>query len=457
MLSTYIIINLIHDEPFKIWSIKFSILMIINFVLELIIFKSLKIKILSVTSLIPLMSYLFQFGDTFTYAIGFEESRLIGRIFYYTSISAYKTASEIAIYSIFAFSLGGIILSLNNDKKSKKRNEYKKINTKFYLFLGCCLIIISLPLYVYECAYEISTIISLGSYTALAHEKLPGYITSFGKMIYIGLFFIMFYYRQIHSEIKYKFTTIVFLFLIAINMALGARSEPMTILFAYLIFHKQCVKTKVKSKQIIFYCIAIYVLADFMYAIQISRNTGFDISNIINIFLDSGIKVFLNETFEFGTTIFSTAVVVERITEHHPSWFIIKELCSLTPVPISSEYSVVGSVMAGVPELGTSFVGEMFYYFGNYCYLACFSIAIYIKSIENWIDKKIKQGDYFHFLMFMMWMWQQLNCIRASYTLSLKTIIYSFVLMEILYFLYKQIYGEGIFKTKRFYKGNINE
>ena len=46
----------------------------------------------------------------------------------------------------------------------------------------------------------------------------------------------------------------------------------------------------------------------------------------------------------------------------------------------------------------------------------------------------------------IMWMWQQLNCIRASYNMAIKTIIYSYILVGGLYLFYVQFHKIGLFK-----------
>ena len=432
-----ILLPQLYEDNMEYWAIEITVLAIAQILITLVCFRYSNIGLISTFSFIALFSYIFQFGNLFCYAIGYKRNITMARIAYNTSQYAFKKGMSLALICLGVFTLGGIL----NSFIQKKENLTEITNTAeipmdFYKIIGITIIAISIPFYLITQYNTIKVTIAFGSYTALAENRLPGYITSLGKFIYIGIFCIIFYCKHIDNKKHMKAWITVFLLLIIFNFMLGARSEPMTILFAFVIFYFICINSKFSKKNVLIILIVVFLLADLMYSIQISRNSGFSIKNILQHFFTNGFDAILEELLEFGVTGYSTSAVVEKISTHNPSWFLIKELSSLFPIPIESKYTVVGSVAAGKPELGTSFIGEMYYYFGNYCYLACFFIAIYITSITKWIRRKIDKGEYYYFLMMLMWIWQQLNCIRATFNLAIKTIIYSYVL----FFVVKSIY-----------------
>lgn len=447
----FCLIRLISHMSLAIWSSWFSILNILLLCITGLAIKKSEISVLSVFSLIVLTSYLFQFGSSFCYFVGYEVNKLQARMEYYLiSEDTFKKGCEIAIGCIIAFTIGGLIENLSVKNNDRKGIEYKSvINIHFYKILGIIIMLISAPFWIYTFIYSTRTIILGGSYTILAEARLPGYITSLGKFVYVGLMIMIFYNHKIENKLVKRFWIIMFLGMIGMVMLLGSRSEPITIMFAFFIFCNKCIDLKFRFsfKQVVMLIIGIYLLLSVLYSIQISRNNGFNFNDILMNFFTAGPKVIINEVFEFGYTQYSTASVVSRIDEFHPSWFFIKELSSITPIPIQSEYTIVASVAAGTPELGTSFIGEMYYYFGHFCYVACFCIAIYLVKIEKWINKQIDKRNYYIFFMFLMWMWQEINCIRASFNLSIKTMIYSFVLFEISRMIYYTVYRKKRFKV----------
>lgn len=432
-----ILLPQLYDDNMEYWAIEITVLAIAQILITLVCFHYSNIGLISTFSFIALFSYIFQFGNLFCYAIGYERNLIRARIVYNTSQIAFRKSTSIALLCIGMFTLGGIVNSFISKKEvSNKRREDTQPPLEYYRVLGILIILISLPFYIVTFYNTVKITLLFGSYTALAENRLPGYITSLGKFIYIGIFCVIFYYRNLDNKKQMKVWTTIFLLLIVFNFMLGARSEPMTILFAFVIFYFTCINSKFSKKNILIILIVVFLLADLMYSIQISRNSGFSIKNILQHFFTNGFDAILEELMEFGVTGYSTSAVVDKISTHNPSWFLLKELSSLLPIPIESKYTVVGSVAAGKPELGTSFIGEMYYYFGNYCYLACFFMAIYITSITKWIRRKIDEGEYYYFLMMLMWIWQQLNCIRATFNLAIKTIIYSYVLFFVVTSIY---------------------
>lgn len=444
-------VKLISPMALDSWSGYFSILSILLLCSTIFAIKQSGMAFLSVFSLIALMSYLFQFGSIFCYSLGYEVDKLQARMEYYLiNEAAFKSGCEISLGCIIALTMGGLIENLSaKNGNIKYLKSGLDVNIHFYKVLGIIILLISAPFWIYTLAYSVQTIISGGSYTVLASASLPGYITSLGKFVYVGLMMMIFYYHKIQSKFVKWLWIFAFLGMLGMIMILGSRSEPITIMFAFLIFCNRCIdfQFQFRFRQVVILTIGIYLLLDVLYAIQISRNNGFNFSDIFTNFFTAGPKVIINEIFEFGGTEYSTASVINRIEEFHPSWFFIKELSSITPIPIQSEYTIVASVAAGTPELGTSFIGEMYYYFGHLCYVACFCIAIYLVKIEKWIYKQIDKKNYYIFFMFLMWMWQEINCIRASFNLSIKTMVYSFVLFEISRMIYYTIYRKKRFKV----------
>lgn len=451
MFISILLMCFISPLPLDNWSGCFNTLTLILLCITIISFKLSNIPFLSVFSLLALMSYLFQFGSNFCYAIGYKVSQLQQRMSYYMiNEASFKHGCEIALGCIMTLTLGGLFENLLSNNRRENFCENKiYINKHFYKILGIIIILISMPFWIYTLIHSIRTIVSGNSYTALAGARLPGYITSLGKFIYVGIMVIIFYYHQTRNNLCKNLWIFVFFVLLGMVMILGARSEPMTILFAFLIFSNHCIDFKIRFdlKRILSLIVGIYLLANILYAIQISRNSGFNIVDIFSKFFTAGPNAIINEIFEFGYTEYSTASVTSRIVKFHPTWFFIKEISSITPIPIESKYTIVASVAAGTPELGTSFIGEMYYYFGNFCYLACFFIAIYVSKIEKWLYMQVHNKNYYIFFMFLMWMWQEINCIRASFNLSIKTIIYSFILFESSRTIYFSIYKKIRFEA----------
>ena len=431
-LLSLMIIKVFEDLPFHSWTKIFCSVAVLLLFVQIYVFRILKIKILSVFPLISLLSYLFQFGDILCYSLGYKKEVIIRYIKSYADINAYTKGVSLAFGCVITFTIGGMLLKLfSSDFDEDIFRTRKIVNTSFYKYLGIILISTTFPLWLYHLIFNAKTIIENGSYEVLLKKSLPGYITSFASFIYIGMFSLMLYFRIKNSKLKMWITISVFVFCLSLFMLLGSRSVPMSIFFAFLIFYNRClIYKKIRKEHMIILIIGAYILINLLHAIQVSRLSGFSLSDIINEFWRGGLEIVLDEIWEFGITGISTSCIVNNIKEFHPDWFVIKELCSITPIPIVSKYAIVGSVAAGIPELGTSYIGEMYYYYGNWCYLATFFIAIYITSIENCIYKQLSKNNYFIFLMFLMWMWQQLNCIRASFNLALKTMIYSFILLE---------------------------
>lgn len=449
-----IIVNIIcfiaSPASLETWAVWFTMSSLLLLITTIVSFLMAKVRVLSIFGLVAVMSYLFQFGSAFCLAVNFNADKLNSRMSYYgISHQVFKDSARIALICVTMFTIGGLIENLF--QKEKKNNLTVErgigINPSFYKMMGYIIVIISGPLWLYTMVYSARIIASGQSYIALADAMLPGYITSFGKFVYVGIMMIIFYHHLNKNLHKKYFWIALFLILLGSVMILGSRSEPVTIFFAFLIFCDKCLDLRkiLDFKYIVPVVVIVFVLANFLYSIQISRNSGFNISDVVMRFFSNGPDVIMQEIFEFGYTEYSTASVINNIKIFHPTWFFIKEISSITPIPIQSEYTVVASVAAGTPELGTSYIGEMYYYFGSYCSFACLAMAMYIVKIEKWISRQVENQNYYIFFMFLMWTWQELNCIRASFNLSIKTMIYSFLLFEFA----RMIYCSA-FKSKKY-------
>lgn len=427
------------------WTQVFSLIVILEFIVHFVTFKICKIKITSVYALISLFSYLFQFGATIVYAFGINRNLWNLRFNFWASQAAYIRSNTIAFGCLVCFTIGGLLVNLSNKRQKLdiRIYHYERYALSYYRFLGYALIIICFPLYLYMTVYSLNKITNAGTYTALAEQSLPGYITSFAKFIYVGIMVLIYYYHERNNKSLYIVFSGVFMMLIGVQMMFGSRSEPTTILFAFVIFYFNCIKTeKIKFRYFVLIALVAFILANFLYSIQISRNSGFSIQDVLIRFFSNGISVILYEFEEFGGSSLTTMTVIDRVSVTHPSWFFIKELLSLSPISISSKYSTVGSVYVNAYELGTTFVGEIFFYFGNWCFLASFLMALYISVIEKKIYSMMQSRNLVIFFMCLMWMWQEINCIRASFNLGIKTFIYSFVLFTGIRWIYNSFKHE---------------
>lgn len=439
--------HLVKNYEFLQWTRAFSFIVMAEFIAHLIAFKMAQIKFTSVYSFISLFSYVFQFGATIVYTLGIDRYLWDLRINYWASHVAYVNGNTIAFGCIVCFTIGGLFVNISIKQYDLDigLNSYKKYSLSYYRFLGYSLSILCLPLYLYMIYYSFDVIISSGSYISMANQRLPGYITSFAKFLYVGIMALIYYYHEQRNKTCYLIYLGAFVFLISVQMITGSRSEPMTILFAFVIFYFNCIRTKkLNLKYILLIFTGGFVLANLLYSIQLSRNSGFDISDIVFRFFSNGFRVILYEFSEFGGSAMTTMTVIDRVTTHHPSWFFIKEFLRLLPISINSEYETVASIYVNARELGTTFVGELFFYFGHFCYIATFFMAVYISKIERKIYSLVRQREYVTFFMCIMWMWQEINCIRASFNLGIKTFIYSFILFTGIKWLYNGLRGNSL-------------
>lgn len=428
---------LLNNSSDATWASVAGISSVLNMIIE-IRYMTKRHYLLSIGGIFIIFSYLFQ--CSFSILMMLNVIRSTDR--FYTlfipqhGMESFRKGTNVAIIFIGMCFIGYAIGRERYDRKQIIR--IYNIEMPAVKSLGWIMTIVFGAIYFYS-VLRVAIVVGLSSsyYVLTQFRNTMGYTTASSLHIYffIGLYLLMIYYNN--SGRKNTVSALLCISLIStfLVMMTGARSRGVVYIVLILIMWIKLGK-KIKLKQVILFGIGGLILLQLLYAIRITRQYSFSISNVITAFFSSSNIVY--ETMsEFGWSVFVTGLLDEASAIWHPFDFIIKELGSIIPRSGSFGGNVMlaPTVLTGVEARvhgGTTYIADFFYYYKWIGIIVLFVLGIWIAFWDSRFQHYSKHGDIIHVAIIVGWANGILNSIRSPATFNIKLLLYSYIIVLIL-------------------------
>lgn len=275
---------------------------------------------------------------------------------------------------------------------------------------------------------------------------------------FAGLYLLMVYYK-LDDRMNISRRLLLFaIFSLVISFFTGSRSRGMMMLLVLLILWE---KTIEKISPRTFWACLLWgvVLLQLLYSIRSVRGHELTFENWAIAFFSMKDNIIYETLNEFGASICATAGLMNVTMTARPADFLIKEVGSILP-----NVSTWGGAAFQIPvdregieqlyHMGSTFVGDLYFYFGEAGqYLAMF-IGAWIAGLDNFIESRRNAGRYWGIAIAIPGLYTVFNSSRASISLGLKMFLYSFVIFSILKAIFRVRNGnKGLHGDERAYLG----
>jgi hypothetical protein len=419
------------------WYVAFLVSTVFNFIFQVIYLHN-ESRLLSCGGFLIIFSYLFQCSFPLLFALNLVPNNGSTVLYLVSLVSSknFMRGSEFGLNGIVILYLGYIVFI--NFSKIQDESTYHVWEYSYGFALVCA--------FVFGFFYYFS-IISV-AYYALTHGNYSTISTVRNSILvdigyemhgfYFGsLYMLVMYYHQRENDSKCN----MILFLVAISVAIsflsGARSFGTLDIAIFLIFWINDVR-KLNAKRAILFAVFILVGLQLIIGVRYVRSSSLSISSILSAMFSFKHSLFYEVLSEFGTSGILNGLFLDTSHTTHALDFFIKELLSVLP-NISTwggDIFLPPSERLGIEQhyhLGSSFIADFEFYFGQHGYLFMPIIGIEMAMVDNYIDSMRKLKDYYKIAVLFPFITALLNCVRASATLGLKMLVYSNIIYMILY------------------------
>ena len=398
-ITDYFIIKIISQSEAALYH--YSLLTIINLIIQLIIIKKCKIKLFSFFPIFIVLLYLFHFGQLYTHTlfqdVVFSQVNYIER--YMPDYTCTLRTIQVCIISINMIFLGGLLAS-SFIKKESMVAKIEKSNTCYYF--ARILFCISFPLKLYIDYKQMTNALTLGYHGAIETQMISGVIGAIASFWYISIPLV-----YITSKKKStKKTLLIFAYIyILMTMFTGNRGHQIVNLLGITIIIRYQIKTKMKVKHIILYSIAAFIGLIFIDLIFKNRGYGiiYIVSNFPTLFIASLKNNIVLETINnFGSTILTPYLVISgKGTKFNPFFgeTYLKSFVSIVPDAFGAFKNINNDAIFSrnlhtSHNIGGSIIAEFYYNFGAmYPYISVLFGIIYYK-VSDKIIKSMNNKNY---------------------------------------------------------------
>lgn len=441
-----IALNNLYLDDLYAWCGVMSASILVNILLQIFYFRHSK-TMLSLGFVFVMLSYVFQES----YAVLLFLDAVPANSVIYTvhltrfGLQNFMRASVIGLNSITVVFLGYVIFS-TVVKKNIHRSKQAELDDiiqqeelpKWYKNMGWMVVIVFTPIYYFSVLRQIIASLGAGSYMALfsIQTELLNTFINLRIFLFAGIYILMVYYKKA-GKLKYcNWLLIYALFSSVLIFFSGARSLGMLYMVVVLLFWFRDIRMlKIKWWNILFFVIAALILLQFLYAIRIIRQREFTIENFLLAFTQGDNIIY--ETFsEFGVSVFVTAAFVKFQDFWHPMTFFIKEIGGILPgiASYGGTAFLPATVVTGIEAsygLGSTYIADFYYYFGNYEYIVILFLGIILAIADGYINKLKAKNNFSGISVMLCWSALMLNIVRSQATFNLKMLVYSYIIIKI--------------------------
>ncbi|MEB2492994.1 O-antigen polysaccharide polymerase Wzy [Peribacillus frigoritolerans] len=447
-LNTVILVLAIYIKPivFENWLFPFTILSLIQLFINLLTITKLEKSFLSLTNLFLIFSYITHLGILVIFGFDIEVELPWNPLLSLTKDS-YKEACYFAVFchAFLTFGMCIILFKRKTYKISAATSSIKNKDIQLYLIrsIGIMLIIIGIIPMLY---IDISRVILYitGDYLDTYKVGVGGFMIIISRFTEIGA--IMLLIGNHENKKKAIFIILIIVIYQSIIMFTGNRGRPIMFLITIFFIYYNFIK-KVGFKQFINTTILIYIVGFLLTFIgQIRMLSINDIGTFVETFKKSFFEFSIFKILaEFGSTIVSLGFSLELFPEARSFQLGTNYLVSLLTI-----FPNLGGILTPVMEkavfvynwpqstrsfLGGSYLGELYYSFGDFSFVFVILIGMFIAFVSNKIKMYIAQQNYVLLSVYLILFPSLLWWTRDYFVSMVREFVWIAVVILILYYL----------------------
>lgn len=447
VFSSFLFLILKNSDTFNYqhWQMTASIIVLIHLIVVIICYKSIGIDLLSTSSVITILIYLFHLSQLLIklfskeYKFNFDVSMIIPKYDYIESIEYTFLILSVLVFGILLMKSFKISSKFKNNRLSRSNyNRLSTLSNDGYYKLGIIVFVVTFPIEAFILIQRFIIARSSG-YTAIYDVGGSGIISLIGTFSIIGIVMIL-----IGCQNKKRKATMIFLsyaLFYLFTMFSGGRMWQLIKLLIVFYYYLKIINIKVGTKNALLMSISVYLLAGFVSSISDFRGEGIaDIGVVIetikNVYNNNP---FLNAIEEFGGTIYTMGLTIGKIPgtidfSHGKQFFtgIVSILPNLSESidNINVESNFVNSI--NVKAIGGSLIAEMYYSFGYYAVIPALFLGMFIQFLTRVIEKSIENKDYTNIIYSVLIQYSMLSWVRGASIIFYRNVFFSFAFIYII-------------------------
>lgn len=456
-LILYFCLNIVSKMEYQTAIEVIGYFVIFQVLLTFVAYRLTKIEMFSLSGAFTWLNYLFHLGQpvikalTSNYQFDYDVSLII--------VSDAFMESLIFSYLMIVMVSAGILLtkSVEREKVIHKKRKFSEISAKNLFKIGSIITVLTFPIEMYIQITKIFVARNSG-YLATFDVEVSGVIGFISTFSLVGVIIMI-----LGSKNHFKRGTIIlglYSVFYVITMFSGGRMWQVIKLLLVLYYYIKTYDIKITKKNIVILLLLAYFGAGFMSAVADFRS--YDVQSndyvfqvITDVFVENPI---LKIVEEFGGTIYTVGLTVQKTPFVIPfsmgSQFITN-FVSILPNVNDSIATINNNsnftLLLDTPNIGGSFVGEMYYSFHYFAFIPAILIGILVQIITKKIENSLEDENYRFIIYSLMFQYSFISWIRGASSILYRNHIFAVIFIYILSSIFIRKKNADEVKTNRQY------
>lgn len=452
-----IVLRIFDDEyAYRTWLNLIGIFALFNIVLVLYYQQKMSGLCINIASIFIFLSYLFHFGQVFLLMIKPDYNT-------YIVISEYSSENvEGLMYSlniILLISFFSIVFTKNGKKYKGCLIRIKEMQPIEMRKAGRLIIIFTLPLFFYRIFISVNNTRIYGSYSAaygVTVDLFSGVYGAIVSWLAIGFIFSLWACNnKKQSRRLYIFAMVVYM----LSMLSGERMQATISIcvISYCYFRDNDYKCKTHDisfknfLKLMSMCLLLIVLLNTIVNV---RDNGISLMSVTGYIFGGGTDFVINALAEFGGSIITVTAACREIPVNIPFNLGLSYLESLCLIGVN-----IGGLFNGILDniaftrsfvvrfsYGGSYIGELFYNFGQFGYLVAPMVGYIIGKLSVNMETLVRNKNYTKASYYIMVMYSLMSWVRGYANSLTRGIVWGaimiFIVSNIIFSMKKGTYFE---------------
>lgn len=437
------------------WLTVYTILAILQLIVNLFFITIIGEKIFSISSLFILFTFVFHFGHLVLIAFNISADRPFD-VINMVSRDIFKDAILFVSISQMFLTIGISIPWIKDHYSDKNKNIAKdKYELQIVRKIGIVLFIVGIIPTLYIDIKRILLYLG-GNYLDTYSVSLPGFIGTIARMSEFGI--IMMLIGNKDNQKKSKLILILAILYQTIIMLTGNRGRPLVFVISLIYVYVKVIIKRIKVKNIIIFISLGYlgiVLINFIGTVRMQDIK--DTYMLLDLFFDSlKASPIFDALGEFGCTMITLCYSLIYLSGSRYGLNYITSLFVIFPniggVLNSLNHDFI--FITNFPQnartfLGGSYLAELFYSFDIFGCIAVIIIGIAIGKLSNEINKSIINEKWLNLSLYIIFFPNLLWWVRSYFSDMIREVVWTTIFILILYKLIKskvKLRGDELWK-----------
>lgn len=446
-----LVLHFIPSIRFETWVRTMAFLAIFLFLTDTIFFILLQNNIFSVSYIFVSLSFLFHMGQVILHAFFRNYNYIVTDFLKMYSKEITKSALLFSLNIIQIVTLFILLSTDSRKKRAKRKAKFHEINNEQLKLMGWIMCIITVPMKFFYILKAIS-IVQDDTYVSSTVPGFSGVYIQISNFCIIAFVVLLFAYS--YNKVKQKIILYIGVIFYLWSMLSGGRMYGVTCIIILLLCHIRINNTKIKFKNFVLIAFFGILLLQLITAITYIRTThSFNIINLVKYAFNPSNNFLLKVLDEFGGTVGTVIFTFDEVPNHlafHKgysyikSWLFVGLNINGILDQISKEVAYT-MLLSKKFNLGGSYIGELYYNFGDYSYFFAPFIGVAIGKISEVSEFCFNNKYAITFAVCVMPIYGLISWVRGYFDSFTRAFVWGIAFVMIIYFVCKKIYIKSVY------------